>query len=373
MSFIRKEFRSIASKIENSRHLVAFENLKASLAGRPLVLYGCGQICKTIISICQLKGTKISAVCDSRRTGIYDETGFTIISPKELKEKYNDAAVMVTSMRFENEIMDQIKRLGFSDSQIYPFPLPHTYVQSPEYFEETHLEGYEWAYAFFRDDISRKIILERMNMHLLGTTLTRTSSAATYFEPGIISLSPNEVFIDGGCFKGETALEFIRQAEQAGENVNFHIYSFEPDVPICKAAIENLKSYVNVDVIPKGLWNAETELKFFSDGGSGGSSFVLGQTSVSVPVTSLDAFFSGKPDGELPTFIKLDIEGAEREALLGSKTVIRKKHPKLAICVYHKPEDIYDLPRLINEIDPSYKCSLQQCADGTYDTVMYAV
>jgi hypothetical protein len=69
----------------------------------------------------------------------------------------------------------------------------------------------------------------------------------------------------------------------------------------------------------------------------------------------------------------MDIEGAEKEAIIGAKNIIKQNHPKLAICVYHKPEDIYQLPQLIYEIDSSYKFTLQQYEDGVYDTVLYAV
>lgn len=373
MGIIREEFDKILDEIGNCAHFKAIENLKRAQAGRPIVLYGCGQICKVVISICVQKGIEIASLCDSNKTGIYEETGYSIISPIELIEKYSDAVILITSQRFEKEITEQLRRFGFSDKQIYPFPFLHAYVMNPKNFEEFHLKGFEQAYDFFKDNMSREIILDRMRMHLLGTSLSKTSNASIYFEPGVINLSQNEVFVDGGCFKGETVEEFIKQIEIRNVGGYSHIYSFEPDAMTCKIAIENLENYKNIDVIAKGLWSSETELKFFSDGGSGGSSFVLGQTSVSVIVMSLDKFFDGKTEYELPTFIKMDIEGAEKEALIGAKNVIKQNHPKLAICVYHKPEDIYELPQLIYEIDPSYKFTLQQCADGVYDTVLYAV
>jgi FkbM family methyltransferase len=280
---------------------------------------------------------------------------------------------LITSQRYENEITEKLCKIGFSDNQIYPFPFPHTYVMNPKVFEENYLEGFEKAYDFFKDDVSREIILDRMRMHILGTRLIKTTSYPTYFEPNIINLHQNEVFVDAGCYKGETVEEFVRQMKIRNAGDYLYIYSFEPDAATYEIAINNLKDYKNVEVIAKGLWSDETVLKFFSDGGSGGSSFVLGQTSISIPVTSLDKFFEGKPRQELPTFIKMDIEGAEREALIGATNIIKKNHPKLAICVYHKPEDIFEIPQLIYEIDSSYKFSLHQCADGVYDTVLFAV
>lgn len=372
LSIVRKEFDKILLEIKDTVWFRALENLKRMTEGHPLVLYGCGEICKAIIFLCEQKDIRIASLCDSNKTGKYEDTGYSIISPESVKEVYPDAVIMITSKRFENEIYKQLRRLDFDDNQIYPFPLSHTYVMHPESFKASHLEGFEQAYGFFKDNVSREIILDRMRMHLLGTMLKRTSTTPTYFEPEIISLSQNEVFVDGGCYKGETTEEFIKQIESRNVDGYSHVYSFEPDSETCETAIKNLRKYERVDVIEKGLWSSETVLKF-SAGGSTGSSFIFGIFSVSVPVTSLDRFFKGKPDHDLPTFIKMDIEGAEKEALIGAKDIIKKKHPKLAICAYHKPEDIYELPKLIYDINPEYKFSLHQYSDGIYDTILYAI
>lgn len=58
---------------------------------------------------------------------------------------------------------------------------------------------------------------------------------------------------------------------------------------------------------------------------------------------------------ETPTFIKMDIEGAEQDALKGCENTIRKHHPKLAICIYHGYEDIWKIPSIIYEMNPDYK------------------
>lgn len=58
-------------------------------------------------------------------------------------------------------------------------------------------------------------------------------------------------------------------------------------------------------------------------------------------------------------FIKMDIEGSEEKALLGAKETLRKFKPKLAICIYHKPKDFYELPLLIKEINPEYKIRIK--------------
>lgn len=69
----------------------------------------------------------------------------------------------------------------------------------------------------------------------------------------------------------------------------------------------------------------------------------------------------------------MDIEGAEYEALEGSKEILKRYSPKLAICLYHKPEDIYKLPLLIHEMNPNYKFYIRHYSDYRTDTLLYAI
>ena len=75
---------------------------------------------------------------------------------------------------------------------------------------------------------------------------------------------------------------------------------------------------------------------------------------------------------ERVTFIKMDIEGAELKSLMGARNTIIKNHPRLAICAYHKPEDLYELPGYILSLVPEYKFLLRHYCTSQYETVLYA-
>lgn len=74
-----------------------------------------------------------------------------------------------------------------------------------------------------------------------------------------------------------------------------------------------------------------------------------------------------------PTYIKMDIEGAEQEALKGCRRIIQDFRPKLAVCIYHKPDDLFEIPVMIKEMNPAYKLYVRQYANAWFDTVLYAV
>lgn len=74
-----------------------------------------------------------------------------------------------------------------------------------------------------------------------------------------------------------------------------------------------------------------------------------------------------------PTFIKMDIEGAEQEALGGCERILKEFKPKLAVCVYHKPEDLFEIPIFIKKANPKYQLFLRQYANSRTETVLYAL
>ena len=73
------------------------------------------------------------------------------------------------------------------------------------------------------------------------------------------------------------------------------------------------------------------------------------------------------------TFIKMDIEGAERDALTGAAELIRRCRPELAICVYHAISDLWEIPLMIHDIEPSYRLYMRHHTPLIYETVCYAV
>lgn len=99
-----------------------------------------------------------------------------------------------------------------------------------------------------------------------------------------------------------------------------------------------------------------------------GSAKVASEGNDRIEVVSLDSYIKEKV-----TFIKMDIEGAELEALKGCQNTIKKYRPKLAISVYHKKEDIIEIPGYIMSLVPDYHFYLRHYSSGFAETVLYAL
>lgn len=118
------------------------------------------------------------------------------------------------------------------------------------------------------------------------------------------------------------------------------------------------------------MWDESKELSFAANGTANSHIAESEENNmVKVKVISLDEMLGGRP----VSFIKMDIEGAEYKALAGARNTIVKNKPKLAICVYHKAEDIWELPGLILEMRPDYKLYFRHYSDNSTETILYAL
>lgn len=184
-----------------------------------------------------------------------------------------------------------------------------------------------------------------------------------YFDLPFLTAGRDEVFVDAGCFDGLSVKGFLKWSE----GVYREIIAFEPDRQCHDACRKELAHVKNLTLIPKGLWSSSGVLSFHETGAS--DSAIAENGEVQIGTVRLDDVAGEKN----VTFLKMDIEGAEREALAGAAGTIRRCRPKLAVSIYHKPEDIWELPGLILDICPDYRFYIRHYSLRDAETVLYAV
>lgn len=124
--------------------------------------------------------------------------------------------------------------------------------------------------------------------------------------------------------------------------------------------------YEKAEVITKEVWSENLTLKFSST--QNGVSVLLDSGESVVEITTLNSIFAEKRI----TFIKIDIEGADLEALKDARTCIKENMHKQAVCVYHNPENIVTLPQRIPEMNLDYRLHLKHYSLSVAETVQYA-
>ena len=188
----------------------------------------------------------------------------------------------------------------------------------------------------------------------------------TYFDEDIINLSDNEVFVDVGAYLGETTEEYIQIIKK--KKINFKkIFVLEPDKSNVKIVKNNLQGIKNIEIIEKGAWSSKKTLSFCLK--ESPNSSIQANGNVTIDVDTIDNIL-GK---EKATFIKMDIEGSELEALKGTVNQIKDNKPKLAICIYHKKEDIITIPQFIKNIRSDYRFYFRNHSPMALETVLYAI
>lgn len=183
-----------------------------------------------------------------------------------------------------------------------------------------------------------------------------------YFDESFLQFGVNDVFLDCGCFDGCDSLQFTKLANDTYNK----IYVFEPDPHNMLKCKQSLSTLPRIEFVQSAVSHYSGEGTFQSDGTTGAK--LTNDGNYSISVIKLDDVVQ-----EPVTFIKMDIEGAELSALKGAEMIIKRDKPQLAICVYHKPEDIIDIPYLLKQWVPEYKIYLRHRTAIYCETVCFAV
>lgn len=345
-----------------------------------IILFGGGRSGDYFYNFLKANQMDVSCFCDNYKKKQYTRrNGKMIYSFEEAAKKYPNAVICITSV-YQDEIYRQIKSENeellartykISGGGMNWETINLEYKSNEAEYVKKHEKEFEEVYSLLEDKKSKETL-----EGLLNYRITRDHAFIddivdleneTYFDKSIFKRRDGiKVYIDGGTFNGDTVREFINFVD--GEYKKIICYEADPQ---CVREIESFVSkagYTNIEIQKKALWNKKARLAFQLSG-AGGSSIVPDGESR----TFIDADMADDLGLEELDFVKLDIEGAEREALSGMRNTIKKCRPDLAICAYHKQDDLIMLPKIIREMDAGYTFYLRQYMRTPVDTVLYAV
>lgn len=335
-------------------------------SGLPLVLFGKSPAVNSEF-LDQLR-VPVRFICDNNP----DKWGSTlwgleVISPAKLQDFYSAYNVLIL-VPFEDQIAPQLQNLPVPPESIYRLDLYFEEENSADYFRDAQGD-FERIYNKLSDQASKRtyesVIRYRVNRdpaYLREIALPRRTQYFPDTLDGTPFLSPNEVFVDAGAFIGDTVESFLAATKGSYRA----IYALEPEVENFQTLMKAVGGRPNVFCTQAAVGAEEGQISFFSDDSGLKADKHGGET---VNVKPLDSLLRDVP----VTFLKMDVEGMECAALRGAKQIIRKNHPKLAVCTYHSNADMIEVPKLILELDPSYRLYFRHYTNALVETVCYAV
>lgn len=354
----------IKREIKSSKYVCAF--------GLGIVSY------PIIAAIRKLTDIKINFLSDNdpAKWGKTFHNDLKCISPDELEKYKDDVAILITTQHYK-KIHQQLLGKGFK--KIFA-------VTEYRFFNESYLKDKD-NIEKIKENILKSIdIMEDRRSKDIIFTLIRNwfdFDVATvgyediftndqYYPSDIIQLSDREAFIDVGAYNGDTVFEFLKKTDNKFDS----IFAFELDKNNFKkmeAAINKLDMSVKKKIKLYNLGIMDKEQDIYYESGVSGSESTFINVINSASEYGKTVKLSEILKNEKITYIKMDIEGSEVKALSGAEEIIKKQKPKLAICVYHKPEHLWEIPLYLKKIVPQYKIFLRHHTMSDYETVCYAI
>jgi FkbM family methyltransferase len=344
---------------------------------RRLVIFGAAQLGRQVLQAAARAGLEVLAYADNNEK-LWGTTrdGVAVISPAEAVERFNAVAAFVVAVFNPSRPLQQLHELGGRAVAAYPEffwsfgdgMAGITGMAQPEWIVE-QADDVSAAYALLADDASRREFAAQIGWRTsLDRSLLAEPSpfANLYFDPGVFVPAEREVVVDCGAFNGDTLRAFVRRSRHFER-----YYALEPD-PHNRAA---LLAYVAelpaaqrdaVVVLPYAVGEQDAEISFES--GFGPASGVSASGGSVVSCRRLDSVIETDP-----TYIKMDIEGAELTGLRGAAQLIARARPVLSVVAYHYCEHLWQIPLLMNAIVPEYRLYLRRYAEDCWETAFYAV
>jgi len=375
---LREDLATVKSREKNS-----FDQLIAPF-NQSIVLFGAGNLGQQVLSQLRKDGVEPLAFADNN-VAIHGTTvsGLNVLSPQSAAVQYGQSAAFVVTAWNTNhsfvETKKMLEALGCAKVvSVATFRWKHPETFLPFFWAELpsktceHKEDILSILPLWADNFSRGEYLAQLQWRVWGDFdfLARPVPQESYFPDDIFTLLVDEKFVDCGAYDGITIQQFLsRQPSFTGS-----VLAFEPD----PANYTRLRTYtsnldsklrVMIEAFPYAVSAVRGKVRFDATGDMGAAISQVG--TLEVDCFPLDDLFAQQNFS--PTYIKMDIEGAELDALKGAQNTIRSQSPILAICSYHRCDDLWRIPAYIHSLYPDYSLFLRPHEIEGWQLVCYAV
>jgi FkbM family methyltransferase len=362
--------------VEMEAHL--FDELTHGGAG-PIVLFGAGGLGRKTLA--GLGGTGLEPVCFADNGPTLQGTvvdGLPVLSAGDAITRHGGTAIfVVTVFNGYEQVVGQLRQLGVAT--VVPFfvlfwKFPDRFL--PEYsYDHPHrvidaAQQVRQAGELLADSGSHREYIAQVWWRLdpLNALFPAHTVGDMYFPHELVALRHDEVFVDCGGYDGDTLNAFLDQVSGRFEDA----YVFEPDPrnlvkleTALSSLSDSVRSRVHLEGLAIGKSSGSVGLRL-----SDAASSVVESGDVMVPLEPLDLVLGSRA----PTYLKMDIEGAEVDALMGARELISANRPVLAISAYHLQDHLWTIPLLVASFVDRYRYHYRRYTrQPNDDLVLYAI
>lgn len=309
----------------------------------PVYLYGIGNGADKILDM-KLPVSGIFASDEFARGNIF--RGFRVERLAEIETRHDKFAVVLAFASNRPEVTERIRAIDLRHTLFVPnFP-----VYGDGYFDSSYYsmnkDKINAARNLFADDESRRLFDAVIEFNLTGR-LDCLNGHDTHKERELTRIPEPFAYIDAGAYNGDTIRELCEYKRPV------QIIAIEPDARNYRKLTE---AYPEITAINAAVRDSIGTIAFASTTGRGASA--SGKKHITeIPTVTIDSIAANIDE---PLYIKYDVEGDEREAIIGSSETIRKKRPMLTVSLYHRLGDFVTLPLMINAMRPDYNMYLRK-------------
>lgn len=357
-------------RIEVKKH-IANSTLQS---GQVVLVNGTGEFGRALAAACAANGIEVAAFVQSAPTAKLCDAKH-VFNWTQIPINYRNLPILigVHNRSVPSQYLVELARgAGFSQIltptmyyQQFRNELGWRYwLEDPDFYN-SYADELNWIYQRVEDDTSRDCLQNLVNFRTGNNEQYSlfTHEEKQYFNKITLNNSKTRPihYIDAGAFNGDSYFELVKLVSVQ------EAYLFEPDKRNFSALVQNMATLSHrAHCIPLGLSDRYEYLSFVEGAGEGARIDAAGTSGIST--VSVDQFFQNIP----LTFLKVDVEGAERQVLNGAAQTIATNKPIISISCYHQANDIFELPQIIDRIYPDYSFYFRQHYYNSFDLVLYA-
>jgi FkbM family methyltransferase len=348
---------------------------------KKFVIFGAGQLGHRCLNAARAHDLDITAIIDNNpKLWGREESGVPIMSPQDAASKLGNDTVPIIAIFHPCLTSDvraaerQLRELGWKT--IFTFPhltwrypadlLPNFYWSTPQELR-SHAGELDRVFDLLADDLSRDILLRALQVRLLAdfAAADNADPSPQYFS-NVYSLLSTELFVDCGAYDGDTVASFVTQTGGLFRG----IVAFEADpenAARLRRKIAELGIQHSTVVEQAAVGGSNGSVRFAAEGNSSAGISAHGESIVAC--VTLDHKLENGPI----TLLKMDIEGAEWDAIGGAAKTIARDRPVSAICLYHCPDDLWRIPLRLSDLVPDSRLYLRSYSAEGFELVCYCV